>query len=115
MSMRDDVKELARAGTTVFLNTHNLMDAEMLSDLVGVMRKGKLLAVGTPEELRSRGRVSVTIVSPNVTDDHIAVIRSMAAVSTVTRNGDTISVELHSRASIQSCVRSSKGAPRSRK
>lgn len=105
VSMRDDVIELARAGTTVFLNTHNLTDAEMLSDLVGVMRKGRLLAVGTPEDLRSRGRSQVTITSPNLTDDQVAAVRSFEGVASVSRNGGSISVDLAATESVAPIVR----------
>ena len=44
---------VAREGVTVFLNTHNLVEAEKLCARVGVIRKGKLMTVGSPDELRS--------------------------------------------------------------
>lgn len=53
-SVRDDLAALAkREGVTVFLNTHNLDEAQRLCALVGVIRSGKLLAVGSPDELRA--------------------------------------------------------------
>ncbi len=39
---------------TVFLCTHNLDEAERLCDRVAVMEKGRLVAVGTPTELRRK-------------------------------------------------------------
>ena len=39
-------------GVTVFLNTHNLSEAEKLCAQVGVIRQGKLLTVGNPDALR---------------------------------------------------------------
>jgi len=41
-------------GVTVFLTTHNLVEAEKLCHQTGVIRQGKLLAVGHPDELRSQ-------------------------------------------------------------
>jgi ABC-2 type transport system ATP-binding protein len=38
-------------GRTVFLCTHNLVEAQKLCDRVGVMEHGKLVAIGTPQEL----------------------------------------------------------------
>ncbi len=38
---------------TVFINTHNLAEAEKLCSRVGIIEKGKLIAIGTPGELRS--------------------------------------------------------------
>ena len=37
---------------TIVLTTHYMEEAECLSDRVGVMKDGKLLAIGTPEELK---------------------------------------------------------------
>lgn len=54
-ALRDDLEALtATEGTTIFLTTHNLAEAERLCERIGVIRKGKLVAVGTPAELRSR-------------------------------------------------------------
>lgn len=55
-ALREDLASLAEdEGVTVFLSTHNLTEAERLCHRVGVIRGGTLLAVGTPEELRSKG------------------------------------------------------------
>jgi ABC-2 type transport system ATP-binding protein len=40
-------------GRTVLLSTHNLTEAEELCDRIGIMRLGRLLAIGTPAELRA--------------------------------------------------------------
>jgi ABC-2 type transport system ATP-binding protein len=56
-ALRDDLTGLARReGVTVFLTTHNLSEAEKLCDRVAVIRAGRLLAVGRPDELRGRAR-----------------------------------------------------------
>ncbi len=53
-AVREDLVALAaREKVTVFLTTHNLAEAEKLCGLVGVIRQGKLLAVGSPNELRA--------------------------------------------------------------
>lgn len=55
-SLREDLAALASSqGATIFLTTHNMAEAEKLCSLVAVIRQGKLLAVGSPKELRSRG------------------------------------------------------------
>ena len=52
-ALRDDLAQLAaEKRTTIFLNTHNLAEAEKLCDLIGVITKGRLRAVGSPAELR---------------------------------------------------------------
>ena len=39
---------------TVILTTHYMEEAELLSDRIGIMKQGRLLAVGTAEELTAR-------------------------------------------------------------
>ncbi len=46
---------VARDGITVFLTTHNLAEAEKVCGRVAVIRRGTLLAVGSPDSLRERG------------------------------------------------------------
>lgn len=54
-ALRDDLAALSSAeGTTIFLTTHNLAEAERLCSLIGVIRKGRLVAIGSPSELRLR-------------------------------------------------------------
>ncbi len=63
-TLREDLAKLAsREGVTIFLTTHNLTEAEKLCKTVGVIARGKLIVVGTPDELRLRTgglRVEVT-------------------------------------------------------
>src|SRR2546423_1705610 len=55
ISLREDIAGLvAREGTTVFLTTHNLAEAEKVCGAVGVIRGGRLVAQGAPAELRAR-------------------------------------------------------------
>jgi ABC-2 type transport system ATP-binding protein len=50
--VKDVLKGRSRAGTTVFLSTHILHIAEELADRVGILNHGKLIAVGSIDELR---------------------------------------------------------------
>ena len=55
VALREELGELtSREGVTVFLTTHNLVEAEKLCAQVAVIRHGKLLAVGSPDELKKR-------------------------------------------------------------
>lgn len=56
----DLVSMLNSRGTTIFLTTHYIEEAESLCDRVAIIDKGKLIAIGTVDELRERiGRITV--------------------------------------------------------
>ena len=48
------LRTLQSSGMTVLLTTHYMEEAEALSDRVGIMKDGRLLAVGTAEELMEK-------------------------------------------------------------
>ncbi len=50
--VKDVLKERSLQGMTVFLSTHQLSVAEEMADRIGIIHQGKLVAVGTNEELR---------------------------------------------------------------
>ncbi|NLH71552.1 MAG: ABC transporter ATP-binding protein [Verrucomicrobia bacterium] len=50
--LKDILKERSRAGTTVFISTHQLSVAEEMADRIGIMHEGRLIAVGTRDDLR---------------------------------------------------------------
>ena len=50
--LKDILKERARAGMAVLLSTHQLSVAEEMADRIGIMHRGRLIAVGSREELR---------------------------------------------------------------
>jgi ABC-2 type transport system ATP-binding protein len=50
--VKDVLKERSRAGMTVLMSTHELSVAEEMADRIGIMHGGKLIAVGTRDELR---------------------------------------------------------------
>ncbi|WP_411338359.1 ATP-binding cassette domain-containing protein [Ruminococcus gauvreauii] len=52
IAMWDLVKNLALKGTTVFLTTQYLEEAEYLADNVAILHQGKILAEGTPQYLK---------------------------------------------------------------
>jgi ABC-2 type transport system ATP-binding protein len=55
-ALRDDLATFAtNEGVTVFLTTHNLNEAEKLCSRVAVIRAGKLLTIGAPDELSTGG------------------------------------------------------------
>ncbi len=62
----DLVRRLNVEGATIFLTTHYIEEAEALCGRVGIMHNGKLIALGTPHELRRKlGPVAVELMVDN--------------------------------------------------
>jgi ABC-2 type transport system ATP-binding protein len=56
--VKDILKERSLAGMTVFLSTHQLSVAEEMADRIGIIHQGRLIALGTREELRRQSGAS---------------------------------------------------------
>jgi len=54
----DFIRELKKEGKTIVLTTHYMEEAEALCDRVGIIDHGKLIALGSPKELISKGGVT---------------------------------------------------------
>jgi ABC-type multidrug transport system ATPase subunit len=57
--MRSFIRSLGRGGRTVVLSSHLMGEVEQVTDRVGVIRDGELVAEGTVEELRGRAGLRV--------------------------------------------------------
>jgi ABC-2 type transport system ATP-binding protein len=95
-AVRDDLAALAaREGVTVFLTTHNMAEAEKLCSRVAVIRQGKLIAVGHPDELRARtGGPHVEIVGRGFSDDALALLRVQPEVAAAEANNGRLVINL---------------------
>jgi ABC-2 type transport system ATP-binding protein len=63
-ALRDLIRSINHRGTTVFLTTHNLQEAEALSRRVVILIRGRVAAQGTTAEIRERvRRVNLLTVS----------------------------------------------------
>ncbi|HEV3232516.1 MAG TPA: ATP-binding cassette domain-containing protein [Candidatus Dormibacteraeota bacterium] len=61
-----EIRKLRDQGTTVFLTTHYLEEADALCDRLAIIDHGKIVAEGTPEELKRQ--VAGDVVTINVAD-----------------------------------------------
>ena len=51
--MKGILRERAAGGVTVFMSTHTLDVAEEVADRIGIISNGRMVALGTLDELRS--------------------------------------------------------------
>ena len=52
--LKRTLRQLARTGVTVFMSTHSLEVAEQTCDRIGIINEGRLIALGTMDELRKQ-------------------------------------------------------------
>jgi len=75
VELHELMRERKAAGTTIILATHDMAEAEEMSDRVAILLKGKLVATGSPMEITATGadltKVSVrSQASVLLRDDH---------------------------------------------
>jgi ABC-2 type transport system ATP-binding protein len=86
----DEVRRLANDGVTVFLTTQYLEEADVLADRVGIIDRGKIVAEGTPAELKAAiGRPSVEAIpaDPGDRDRLEAVLHRFGEAAAASPNG----------------------------
>jgi ABC-2 type transport system ATP-binding protein len=95
-SFREDLLNLAHnSGVTVFLTTHNLSEAEKLCQQVGVIKSGKILMIGSPDELRlQKGNATVEIVGSGFSDALISSLNQLRGVESVTQSDHHLRITL---------------------
>jgi ABC-2 type transport system ATP-binding protein len=86
-AIRDFIKnDLAKkTGKTVLYTTHYIEEVAQMCDRVGIMNKGKIIALDTPERLKGmakKGEVAEMIVK-NMSSAQVNVLRRMAGVEEV--------------------------------
>src|SRR5690242_5526749 len=83
--VRATIASLTEAGKTVLLTTHYMFEADALCDRIAVISRGKIVAEGTPDDLKRRvaaGRV-VEVEVYGVADDALERVRGLHGVVAV--------------------------------
>ncbi len=93
------IEELVKDGTTVLLTTQYLDEADRLADDIAVIDHGKVIAKGTPAELKSRvggERLEVTLDDPAQAPQAIEALRSLCTEDPVSE-GETVTMAVAQR------------------
>ena len=92
------VREIASAGTTVLLTTQYLDEADQLADRVSVIEHGRVIAEGSPDDLKRRlggDRVDTVIADgARLTEAVDAISRATGAAPSVDADTRTVTVEV---------------------
>ena len=90
LELQKALREMNSAGTTIFLTTHNIEDANIMCDRVAILVGGRLAAVDSPERLKAtiQGTQSVRVAFGGNGADIEDALAKIPTVSRVTREGD---------------------------
>ncbi len=98
--MWDGIRDLAAAGVTILLTTQYLDEADELADRIAVLDHGRIVAEGTPDELKRRipgGHIRLQFADPSALRAAAALLEGAALdeerlALRVSGNGDVASL-----------------------
>jgi ABC-2 type transport system ATP-binding protein len=92
-TVREFILQLKKEKKTIFLNTHNLDEAQRICDRIGILNT-KLMAVGTPQELEYSVGARKTVIELDEVNDAILNALDRMSPGKVTRDGSKLIIEL---------------------
>ncbi len=93
----DQLRGLREAGTSILLTTHYLDEADQLSDRLAIIDQGRVVAEGTPRELKGRHPAAVTITPRPGASEPAELARELEReplVRQVRLDGDGLRIEI---------------------
>jgi ABC-2 type transport system ATP-binding protein len=93
----EQIAKLKAAGTTIFLTTHYLEEADVLSDYVAIMDHGVVVAEGTPEQLKrqvSLDTIRVTLADPAQDPDVMLTLQGQPVVKAVAEEQGSLRISV---------------------
>ncbi len=104
--LRQTIAGLREQGKTILLTTHYMFEADELCDRIAVIRKGELVATGTPAELKARVSAG-SVLEVEVFDalgDRLSVVEGLPGVRSLTlttgENSQTLVVSVDAGADV---------------
>jgi len=93
--IRDTIRGLKNQGHAVILTTHNMEEADLLSDRVAIIDRGSIVALGSPSELKDKVKINdvIEIEARNLSERTVSAIETFSEVSKVAVTADPQSSE----------------------
>ena len=92
----DGIKNLRDNGATIVYTTHYMEEVEILCDRVIILDKGKIIAQGSPKDLKNMSKIKevITIDINNLEDRNIKELESLEDVDSIKYDEGTINIKL---------------------
>jgi ABC-2 type transport system ATP-binding protein len=92
-TVRDFILDLKKEKRTIFLNTHNLDEAQRICDRIAILNT-KLMAIGTPEELGRSVQGRKTVIRLEQANDGILAALKNLQIGSVSVAGTTLTIDV---------------------
>jgi len=99
------IRGLKKQGKTVFLTTHYMEEAEVLSDTVTIIHKGKIVATGTPEELITRYGQRNLLILKNTDKAAVLLIETLGLEANFDSDAGDVKVTLNHSSDVSEIVK----------
>ena len=99
------IRGLKKQGKTVFLTTHYMEEAEVLSDTVTIIHKGKIVATGTPEDLITRYGQRNLLILKNTDERAVPLIETLGLEASFDSEAGDVKVTLNRSLDMSEIVR----------
>jgi len=96
IELRELIRALAADGKAILISSHILTELAEICDVVGILERGRLLAVGTVEEIQQQGRRPQSMVQVRLLDDASALAQWLGMqphVGQLRANGNAVSFQ----------------------
>jgi ABC-2 type transport system ATP-binding protein len=94
MRVWDYIRQVNEAGTTIFMTTHYMEEADMLSDRISIIDHGRIVVSGTPDELKNTLGEDVVYLETDDDERVREVLLGVEDVRSVTRSPRGLSVTI---------------------
>jgi len=92
-TVREFILELKKEKKTIFLNTHNLYEAQRVCDRIGILNT-KLMAVGSPQELERSVRGRKTVIQLRLVSEATLDSLNRIGVKNMVREGNRLTFDV---------------------
>ncbi|WP_292376314.1 MULTISPECIES: ATP-binding cassette domain-containing protein [unclassified Methanosarcina] len=95
MRMWEYLREIKREGTTIFLTTHYMEEADQLSDRISIIDHGKIIVTGNSDELKNK--LGKDLIYLETSDNKLAaeVLKSLSSVKSITEDTKSLRVMIN--------------------
>jgi len=90
MRVWEYLEEVNRAGTTIFLTTHYMDEADHLSDKIAIIDHGKIIVTGTPDTLKNTLGEDLVVITSDQNERAAEILSVMDGVKEVTIRNDEL-------------------------